>query len=169
MAARQDPWSRVEVEATVADYFEMLAAELAGTTYSKTEHRRALARKLHNRSDGSIEFKHCNISAALIELGFPYISGYKRRDNYQALLYDVVADRLQEDRHLLDLAAQDVELPVRLPTVDDILKSLIKPPKREERVYHAADRMRSVPRLNVNYLEREAHNRTSGRRARNSC
>ena len=162
MAERQDPWSREEVEATVADYFDMLAAELTGTPYSKTDHRRTLARKLHDRSDGSIEFKHCNISAVLIELGFPYISGYKRRDNYQALLYDVVADRLQGDRSLQDLAAQDVDLSVQVPTVDDILRALVNPPKREERAHRAAEPRRFVPRLNVNYLEREAHNRTLG-------
>ena len=162
MAERQDPWSREEVEATVADYFDMLAAELTGTPYSKTDHRRTLARKLHDRSDGSIEFKHCNISAVLIELGFPYISGYKRRDNYQALLYDVVADRLQGDRSLQDLAAQDVDLSVQVPTVDDILRALVNPPKREERAHRAAEPRRFVPRFNVNYLEREAHNRTLG-------
>jgi hypothetical protein len=162
MAERQEPWSREEVEATVADYFDMLAADLTGIPYSKAEHRRALARKLNSRSEGSIEFKHCNISAVLIELGFPYISGYKRRDNYQTLLYDVVAERLQGDRYLQDLAAQDVELPVQVPTVDDILKALIDPPKRGERAYGVAERIRPVRTLKVNYLEREAHNRTLG-------
>lgn len=162
MAERQDPWSREEVEATVANYFQMLASELSGKPYSKTQHRRALAQQLNSRSDGSIEFKHCNISAVLIELGFPYISGYKRRDNYQALLYDVVAERLQGDRYLHDLAAQDVERPVGVPSVDDILKALIVPPKREERAYRVADRIRPPPRLKVNYLAREALNRTLG-------
>jgi hypothetical protein len=74
-------WSREEVEAIVADYLQMLTMELAGQSYSKTAHRQQLQSKLNNRSDGSIEFKHGNISAALIDLGFPYIRGYKPRTN----------------------------------------------------------------------------------------
>ena len=35
-------WSRIEVEATVADYFHMLVMELSGQSYNKTAHRRAL-------------------------------------------------------------------------------------------------------------------------------
>ena len=64
-------WSLGEVEATVADYFEMLGAELSGAAYNKTNHRRLLARRLRDRSHASIEFKHANISAVLIDLGFP--------------------------------------------------------------------------------------------------
>jgi hypothetical protein len=46
-------WSREEVEAIVADYLQMLTLELAGQSYSKTEHRRKLQTRLNNRSDGS--------------------------------------------------------------------------------------------------------------------
>lgn len=53
-------WSREEVEAIVADYLQMLTLELAGQTYSKTEHRHKLQLQLNHRSDGSIEFKHGN-------------------------------------------------------------------------------------------------------------
>lgn len=35
-------WSRLEVEATVADYVAMLESEIRGEPYSKAEHRRAL-------------------------------------------------------------------------------------------------------------------------------
>ena len=76
-------WSREEVEAIVADYLHMLTMELAGQHFNKTQHRRWLQGKLNGRSDASIEFKHCNISAAMIDLGFPSIRGYQRRSNYQ--------------------------------------------------------------------------------------
>ena len=62
------PWSREEVEATVADYLHMLTQELAGQSYNKTKHRHALAAKLNHRNDGAIERKHQNISAVLIDL-----------------------------------------------------------------------------------------------------
>jgi hypothetical protein len=42
MTAPPNPWSREEVEATVASYLHMWLLEQAGQRYSKTEHRRAL-------------------------------------------------------------------------------------------------------------------------------
>ena len=39
-------WSRVEVEAIVADYLQMLTLELAGQSYNKTTHRENLKQKL---------------------------------------------------------------------------------------------------------------------------
>ena len=53
-------WSESEVEAAVADYFDMLRSELNGQKYNKTAHRRALMEQLNNRSDGSVELKHQN-------------------------------------------------------------------------------------------------------------
>lgn len=94
-------WDRTEVEATVADYFHMLILELSGQTYNKTTHRRGLLAKLNNRKESAIEFKHQNISAILIQLGCPYITGYKPRGNYQQLLREIVEDRIAQDQ-LLD-------------------------------------------------------------------
>ena len=76
-------WAKEEVEATVASYFAMLHAQLSGTPYNKSERRRQLLPLLNDRSEQSIEFKHANISAILLELGRQYISGYKPRSNYQ--------------------------------------------------------------------------------------
>jgi hypothetical protein len=66
-------WSHEEVEATVSDYFEMLAMELRGEPYNKAEHNRHLQKLLNNRTKAAVELKHQNISAVLIELGYPYI------------------------------------------------------------------------------------------------
>ncbi len=87
-------WSRREVEAIVDDYLSMLASELVGTPYNKAAHRRTLQPVLSGRSDQSIEFKHANISAALLDAGFPFITGYKPRPHYQALVAEVVAERV---------------------------------------------------------------------------
>jgi hypothetical protein len=38
-----EDWTREEVEATVADYFDMLDHEVRGHAYNKTTHRRRLA------------------------------------------------------------------------------------------------------------------------------
>lgn len=93
-------WTRLEVEAIVADYLKMLSLELAGQSFSKTAHRRTLQQKLNGRSDGSIEFKHCNISAVMIDLGFPNIRGYQPRFNYQSLLREVVVAQIARQTSL---------------------------------------------------------------------
>ena len=97
-----DAWDWIECEAIVADYFAMLEMELRGERYNKTQHRRHLQNKLNNRSEGSIEFKHQNISAVLIELGYPYISGYKPAYNYQQQLKEVIIARLAGTRQELE-------------------------------------------------------------------
>ena len=50
-------WSQIEVELIVADYFNMLSAELAGKKYSKADHRRNLLPLLSSRSKVSVEFE----------------------------------------------------------------------------------------------------------------
>jgi hypothetical protein len=86
-------WSRTELDLIVADYFDMLKDEQGGQPYSKTEHRRTLMAHLH-RSKGSIEFKHQNISAVLMELGLPRISGYKPAKNFQGAIFDAIGGYL---------------------------------------------------------------------------
>lgn len=66
-----EDWTRREVELIVADYLDMLMRELTGQRYNKAAHRKRLLEHLPGRSNGSIEFKHANISAVLVELGFP--------------------------------------------------------------------------------------------------
>jgi hypothetical protein len=152
-------WTREEVEAVVADYFAMLRAELSGLPYSKTEHRRKLLPLLRNRSGPSVEFKRANISAVLIEHGFPYIAGYRPRSNYQELLLEVVAERLASDLGLVHLAAVDTATVVPVPHVDNILAALCNPPRR---MRHTLEKSFSRPRPGINYLEIEASNRALG-------
>jgi Domain of unknown function (DUF3883) len=155
-------WSRQEVKAIVDDYLSMLASELAGTTYNKAAHRRALLPQLHGRSEQSIEFKHANISAALLDAGFPYIAGYKPRSNYQALLAEVLAERMTEAAQLQEVAAADADRPMVVPEVDDILAVLTVAPKPPDDSRRVAEPSRPAIRLTTNYIEREARNRSLG-------
>ncbi|MGC1503996.1 MAG: DUF3883 domain-containing protein [Sulfitobacter sp.] len=84
-------WTDAENDLIVADYFAMLADDVAGRPYNKAEHRRQLLPRLNNRSDGSVEFKHQNISAVLKGLGEVWITGYKPAFNFQGSLIDAVA------------------------------------------------------------------------------
>lgn len=67
----------------VADYFAMLADDISGRPYYKAEHRRSLLPLLNDRSEGSVEFKHQNISAVLKGLGEHWIPDYKPAFNFQ--------------------------------------------------------------------------------------
>lgn len=156
-------WSPEEVEAIVADHLQMLTLELAGQRYSKTEHRRRLQAKLNNRSDGSIEFKHSNISAVLIQLGIPYIRGYQPRSNYQAILADVVTEQLKQ-RSLLDQAAlAAVQQPAVTPLGADFANTLTQAPARQLRVAEAQPEWAwNKPAIKRDYLEREAQNQSLG-------
>ena len=89
-------WFEFEIDAIVADYFDMLMREQKGQSYNKTEHRRALMETV-DRSKGSIERKHMNISAVLERFGLPYIDGYKPFSNFQQALFKAVQARLHSD------------------------------------------------------------------------
>ena len=88
---RSAPWTDEENDLVVADYFAMLADDLAGRGYSKTARRRALMPRLRHRSEASVEFKRRNVSAVLKGLGEDWIPGYRPAFNFQAALADAVA------------------------------------------------------------------------------
>jgi len=146
-------WTRSEVEAIVDDYLSMLASELAGASYNKAAHRRALKSQLDDRSDQSIEFKHSNVSAALLDSGFPYIKGYKPRSNYQALRSEVVADRMSRSPELHEIAAADADRPMVVPEVDDILAVLRDRPKPIAERSRVAEPPVALMRMTTNYIE----------------
>jgi hypothetical protein len=84
---RGSVWSSWEVDAIVSDYFSMLADEIAGRDFNKSEHRRAL-QALIGRDPGSIERKHQNITAVLERIGMRGIKGYKPLAHFQNSLID---------------------------------------------------------------------------------
>lgn len=164
MALKSEAWSAEEVAATVTDYFAMLSSELRGKPYNKAVHRRQLQRLLVDRSEQAIEFKHANISAVLIELGRPYIAGYKPRGNYQQLLRDEIAERLRADADLERTIAAIVDEPVAMvPGLIDFGGVIVPMPERQkpDRAYERPVGV-PIPARSVNYLEREARNASLG-------
>lgn len=158
-------WSRIEVEAAVADYLEMLASELRGEPFNKAEHNRNLLALLNDRTRGSIERKHQNISAILIEVGYPYIDGYKPLGNYQELLREVVEDRLRSENSLeQEIAALVVSPPASESPLSDILDMAVPVPvpdrEAPSRVYESLSASTRAPKRN--YLEMEARNGALG-------
>lgn len=134
---------------------------------NKAEHSRALQSQVQQRSKGSIERKHQNISAVLIELGYPYISGYKPLRNYQQLLADVIIARLEAvrrngfDDEIQTMVTDGVDNSDHKAELTD----LEVPAPRRERIDPV---IREVgrwipPSARRNYLELEARNSKLGR------
>jgi hypothetical protein len=82
-------WTGEELDLIVADYFLMLSDEAARIPFSKAQHNRLLRSKI-DRSEGSIEFKHQNISAVLQLLGLPRVKGYLPAANYQKAIIPAI-------------------------------------------------------------------------------
>jgi len=156
-------WSRLECELITRDYLDMLVAELNGHTYSKAEHRRNLRPFLEDRSEGAIEYKHQNISAILIDLGLPYIRGYKPAFNYQGLLADVAT--AQVDLRQIQLLASADRL------IEDVSEErseaewdAVVETKPELEEIATSPRIRKYAPKHYNYAAREGHNRRLGER-----
>src|SRR6202795_3443351 len=106
-------WQDDELDAIIADYFAMLAADLSGQPYVKSRHSAALMVQI-GRTHRSVEFKHQNISAVLDELGMPWIPGYKPKRNYQNAIFDAIDRYLTKNPTTLEPAqtAQPILPPV---------------------------------------------------------
>jgi len=156
-----DAWSKIEVELIVTDYFKMLSADLDNKKYSKSDHRRNLLPFLDNRSEGSIEFKHQNISAVLSNLGQPFIKGYLPRFNYQRILEDTVLTYLIENINIEEQFKKFSEKEIEsLKWSLNFEKLLVDPPKLSY-VAESNNHYDSFP-IKVNYLEREQNNQKLG-------
>jgi hypothetical protein len=169
--ARGEDWSEREVRAAVRSYLDMFELELNDQPLNKAAHRRALLPRLEGRTEGSIERKHMNISAALNRLGYPSIDGYKPLGNLQALLLDVVTQELESRPEI----PRKVELMVdaapkaSVPSIDEILRMLVEKPSAPRRTpgVNPWPAQTAEPRTEwrgrtVDYLERETRNRALG-------
>lgn len=158
-----DGWDWLECEAIVQDYFAMLNDELIGKPYNKAEHRRVLVSKLNQRTEGSVEFKHQNISAILLELGQPYIKGYKPAFNYQRQLKQVVLSYLAAHPQELNLIAESADIEITPPT-GNINWNAVLDTELPERITRVQETRREYLARKVNYTERERNNRSLGER-----
>lgn len=154
------PWTDEENDLIVADYFAMLADDIVGRSYSKAEHRRALLLALSNRSEGSVEFKHQNISAVLKGLGEDWIPGYKPAFNFQMALVDAVMRWLALNpawlgRHPGPRSASGLREAAPIWIGPPPTLSNQPPPQEVEQMLHIAHKF--------DVAGRDAHNRALGR------
>lgn len=161
MATGED-WARHEVEACVAAYLQMLALQLNGQQFNKSERVSALIGLLDGRSKGSVEYKFRNISAVLQELGWPTVNGYKALANYQLLLLEVVEEHLQLDPLLQAAAEHAVQRPAifaQPQPAEHVWVEMPRATKLKDAPPNYAPRFSPAHR---DYLAQEARNRSLG-------
>ena len=157
-----EDWSELEVDATVAAYFEMLLLEAKQEKFNKSERNAALRQVLKGRGKASVELKHANISAVLHGMDLPFISGYKPRGNSQLLLRKAVQkfilDRGDLVRHVVDALEE-----VKIPAEKQFRAVLVDAPPIElvVQLQSKAPRVR-LPRK-IDFAARDEANRQLGR------
>jgi hypothetical protein len=157
-----EDWSKKEVQLIVGDYFNMLSLELTNKKYNKSAFRQALFPMLDKRSEGSIEFKHQNISAVLANMGLPFIRGYKPRFNYQQILEEEVGNFLQTNRNVYEPSFEnfaDATISTNKLNVD--FDNIIGEEPEQSQV---AEHEPTYRPIKINYLKKEQDNRTLGER-----
>jgi hypothetical protein len=125
-------WTRREVELVVNVHLHMLRMQLMGQTPNKAEHNRQLQTMLPARSKASIEYKHCNISAVLVELGVPPLAGYRPPFNYQQLLVPSCFGGHRMRRSFDEAALRQVETPAEAPLLDSFERFVVVPPEGQK-------------------------------------
>jgi hypothetical protein len=135
---RNAPWSIDELDAIVADYFAMLDLETRGHPYVKTARNLALRDAGVNRTKGSVEMKHQNISAVLMEMGMPWIDGYKPAVNYQEAIIEAIGRHLGRPDGMAVVDAVPDRHP-ELPIVSVPGRRNVAPPKSIVRIARRFD------------------------------
>ena len=98
----EDP-SDGEIRLAIESCFCMLVLERSGATSVKTDHRRRPRTMIPGRSDKSVEYKWCNVSAGLEESRLRWIVGHTPLANYQERLKALVGERLLDHPYLRSL------------------------------------------------------------------
>lgn len=157
-------WSTLEVELVVADYLDMLMLELASQRFNKAERARGLMPLLRGRTKASIEFKRRNISAGLLELGYPTLRGYLPAANRQHLLVDVIERQLAERPGIEALTRSFIYTPAVSAESTSFDVAKVEAPARHARKVRAEDTAVARPfrASKRDYLERETRNRSLG-------
>lgn len=149
------PWTDIELDAIVADYFSMLLDEISGTPYVKSRHNAALMAQIR-RSHRSVEFKHQNISAVMNELGLPWIPGYRPKVNYQNAIFDAIDRFLTVHPAVFEIAS----LPPTIVSAEQAVFVEAPPPIAvNDRI---PERLRRLVRK-FDPAERDRRNRSLGR------
>lgn len=162
-------WTESEIDAAVASYFAMLSDDIAGRSFNKAEQNRAL-QAIIPRNRGSIEFKHQNISAVMLGLGQPWITGYKPKANFQNALVDGVLRWLEANEDWLMVRglnqqrakAGGGQVPFLDPAAERLIQYGAAPSQRNDPPPIDTEFMAAIGRK-FDVAARDARNRALGR------
>lgn len=160
-----EAWTENEVRLIVADYFDMLQAELLELPYKKSEHRKILLEQLLGRTEFSIETKHRLISAVLVEHGLPYIESYKPLGNYQNSLVSAVESYLDQNAGFLQKLAHSALLNPgenKRIIIPDLNKIIVGPPEKITPPKPLGKPWLSRKTRLIDFAERDARNKKLG-------
>lgn len=149
---RGPDWTDDENDVIVAAYFDLLQAQSAGETRSKTEVRLRTLPHLNQRSKGSYERKMSNISAVMSRFGLPWVRGYKPLPNIQESIADAV------ERYV---GRRDVPVPIQVPpdTAPPPAAERVAPPPPIET---PRPNRKALVRRALDFAARESQNRVRG-------
>jgi hypothetical protein len=146
--------------AIVADYFEMLRAELRGEMFSKADHRHRLAAELGLNDPDLVDLAFQQVSSVLLEMGMPVVDGFRPLNGWPVALANSVQAHLEAKPELVDdlwisSDASKVTVPVEL---DDSRMVLMPTPLPGEHDGAAGRAERWAPSvaLDVDFRAREA-------------
>jgi hypothetical protein len=140
----------------------MLRLDVQGTAYRKSDFNAALRQHLRGRSKASVELKYQNVSAALHDIGLPFIPGYKPRGNAQLLLRKAVHRFVQDQSNLVGRVIDSLE-DAATPAEKTFKATVVAPPALETvaKIEVTGPRLR-LPRK-IDFAARDEINRTLGR------
>jgi hypothetical protein len=103
----------------------------------------------------------------MIDLGLPYITGYKPRGNYQGLLKETTENLIESSPELIHVIKMDVEKGAELQHIDNILDAFVLPPAPQNNSISVCENQAGYGETEnnfskINYLEREARNTSLG-------
>lgn len=155
-------WDKTEIELLLKDYFAMLALELKGEKYNKTEFRRNLLEKLPHRKKGAIEFKHQNVSAVMARSGLPYIKGYVPLYHLQQTLADLVTDFLSVNKWLREDFEHFACQSIKSEDLESVNFLKVKKEAPQINTKEKLDKVRVRQVFKQNYLRLEQENKMTG-------
>jgi len=96
-------WSQAEINAAVRQYLCMRELEDRHEAFSKADINRLLrTAELRHRSRGSVEYRMCNISAVMENLGLQVVQGYKPRVNVGSGVESMIRTAIAARREIQD-------------------------------------------------------------------
>ncbi|UYO56248.1 DUF3883 domain-containing protein [Rhodopseudomonas palustris] len=100
----------------------MMAEKSAGRPINQEQHHREI-QAVTGRTNGAVQYKLCNVSAVLDDLGVPWMKGYTPYNNYQDALAKAV------EQHLIQTAPEKLLGPSIAPVLaPDGLPIVVAPP-----------------------------------------